>query len=74
MAGWPRPPAFDRIKNFDHHDQGWSHNSLSGQVEFASSFSDLHFRIGAIEIYSYGCFELVASYIFKTGGSDDMPP
>ena len=44
--------------------QGRSHDSLSGQVEFVPSLSDLHFRIGAIEIFSYGYFEhrtLVAS-------------
>ena len=28
--------------------QGRSHDSLSGQVEFVPSLSDLHFRIGAI--------------------------
>ena len=37
--------------------QGRSHDSSSGQVEFVPSSSDLHFRIGAIEIFSYGYFE-----------------
>ena len=41
---------------------GWSHNSLSGQVEFVPSLSDLHFRIGAIEILSYGCLEIATEY------------
>ena len=56
--------------------QGWNHDSLSGQVEFVPSLSDLHFRIGAIEIFGYGCFEIqnTCSYICKTGGSDDMHP
>ena len=35
--------------------QGRSHNSLSGQVGFVPSLSD--FRIRAIEIFSYECFE-----------------
>ena len=52
--------------------QGWNHDSLSGQVEFVPSLSDLHFRIGAIEIFSYWCFEIQNTC--KTGGSDDMPP
>ena len=38
--------------------QGRSHDSSSDQVEFVPSLSDLHFRIGAIEIFSYGCFEI----------------
>ena len=29
--------------------QGWSHDSLSGQVKFVLSFSDLHFRIGTLK-------------------------
>ena len=37
--------------------QGRSHDSLSGQVEFVPSLSDLHFRTGATEIFSYGYFE-----------------
>ena len=44
--------------------QSRSHDSSSGQVEFVPSLSDLHFRIEAIEIFSYGYFEhrtLVAS-------------
>ena len=56
--------------------QGWSHDSLRDQVEFVPSLSDLHFRIGAIEILvPYGYFEyrtLVA--IVETGGSDGLPP
>ena len=45
--------------------QGQSQDSLSGQVVFVQSLSDLHFRIGAIEIFSYGCFETqnTCSYI-----------
>ena len=29
--------------------QGQSHDSLSGQVEFVPSLSDLHFRIGLLK-------------------------
>ena len=38
------------------------------------SLSDPHFRIEAIEIFSYACFEIQNTCIvFKTGGSDGMP-
>ena len=51
--------------------QGRSHDFLSGQVEFVPSLSDLHFRTGATEIFSYGYFE---HRTLETGGSDGLPP
>ena len=67
MKDWSLQELFQRLlkaKACMGTRQGRSHDSSSGQVEFVPSLSDLHFRIGAIEIFSYGYFEyrtLVAS-------------
>ena len=54
--------------------QGWSHNSLSGQVEFVPSLSDLHFRIGAVKIFSYGYLEIQITCMLSMLKLEGVPP